>query len=173
MKANWSRHSESLFWFCRNMHWNKKSVMPVMCLIWWISTVIYCWTHFFMFLLLFPERGSKLFYKEKISLMACLTLLVVQFFGVRIQNLTVVLLKSMIPDSLVHVTAGEILLDITIYNEKYVTIIFMTDLTAQSFYIKEKLVFLYKCNMIWRVISFIRFVKWLNQTLNSVTLKMW
>lgn len=91
--------------------------------------------------------------------MACLTLLVVQFFGVRIQNLTVVLLKSMIPDSLVHVTAGEILLDITIYNEKYVTIIFMTDLTAQSFYIKEKLVFLYKCNMIWRVISFIRFVK--------------
>ncbi|XP_025090124.1 protein KIAA0100-like isoform X2 [Pomacea canaliculata] len=43
-----------------------------------------------------------------------------QFFGVRIQNLTVVLLKSMIPDSLVHVTAGEILLDITIYNENYV-----------------------------------------------------
>lgn len=42
-----------------------------------------------------------------------------QFCGLRVQNLTVMLLKTMIPDSLVHMTVGEIALDITIVSESY------------------------------------------------------
>ncbi|KAK7490635.1 hypothetical protein BaRGS_00018052, partial [Batillaria attramentaria] len=43
-----------------------------------------------------------------------------QFCGLRVQNLTVMLLKTMMPDSLVHMTASEIALDITIINESYI-----------------------------------------------------
>ncbi|KAK7485370.1 hypothetical protein BaRGS_00023318 [Batillaria attramentaria] len=42
------------------------------------------------------------------------------FCGLRVQNLTVMLLKTMMPDSLVHMTASEIALDITIINESYI-----------------------------------------------------
>ncbi|XP_070204899.1 protein hobbit-like isoform X2 [Littorina saxatilis] len=43
-----------------------------------------------------------------------------QFCGVRVQNLTVMLLRTMMPDSLIRMTASEVALDITIVNESYV-----------------------------------------------------
>ncbi|XP_076453404.1 protein hobbit-like isoform X2 [Babylonia areolata] len=75
------------------------------------------------------RRGSR---GRQLSNVVAKVLFFGQMCGVRIQNLTVMLLKTMMPDSLVQVTAAEMSLDITIVNESYVIKSNLTSLLCKA-----------------------------------------